>query len=183
VLLKHDDPDALEHVLHHIYKIPPRKFDVQSWRHWLNVHLVADKYLEPALSAIARSQFTHVAFTQRDSDVIFDIIETINDEMKHDERFLQLAQSLREHNIVALLQNERVCKKMDEDKDWRWEVINILVDQKKRSGEHSVFLCPNHIRQLFLSGREMHMGRCSMCHGNGSKPAVKVKASIVYFEK
>lgn len=46
-------------------------------------------------SAIARSQFTHVASTQRDSDVIFDMIETINDEMKHDEGFVQLAQSLR----------------------------------------------------------------------------------------
>jgi hypothetical protein len=179
--LKHDHPDAVEHVLHHIYKIPPLKFNVQSWRHWLKVHLVADKYLEPALSAIARSQFTHIAFTQRDSDVIFDIIETISDEMKYDERFLQLAQSLREHNIVALLLNDRVCKKVDEDKDWRWEVINTLVDQKKRSGEYSVFLCLNHIRQLFLSGREMHMGRCSMCHGNESRTAVK--ATIVYFEK
>ena len=75
--------------------------------------------LESDLSAIARDEFTRIAHSQHDANEIFDIIEAINEEMKHDEGFLQLAHSLREFNIEALLGNERVCKKMDEDKDWR----------------------------------------------------------------
>lgn len=118
--LKHDDPDALEHVLQHIYRTPtPWRQEVKTWRHWLDVHLTADKYLESELSANARDEFTRAAHSHRDANEIFNIIETINDEMKHDEGFVQLAHSLREFNIEALLGNERVCKKMDEDKDWR----------------------------------------------------------------
>ena len=109
--LKHDDPDALERVLQHIYNITSGKCDIKPWRHFLDVHLTADKYLEPKLSAHARNEFTRIALSQRDSNVIFDMIQTISDEMKHDEGFLQLAQSLLEYNIEALLQNDRVCKK------------------------------------------------------------------------
>lgn len=71
--------------------------------------------------------------------MILDMIETVNVEMEYNEGFVQLAQSLRENNIEALLLSDKVCKKVDEDKDWRWEIINTLVDQKKRSGEHFVF--------------------------------------------
>lgn len=180
--LKHDDPDALENFLLHIYKITPWRLDLNSWRHWLEVHLTADKYLEPELSATARNECSRIAYSQRDSNEIFDIIETINGvEVKHDEGFVQLAHSLRENNVETLLQNDRVCKKMDEDKDWRWEIINTLVGQRKRSTEHCVFLCPNHLTQHFVPGRKVNVEHCSLCRGNG--PKMMVKPCIVYFGK
>jgi len=180
--LKHDDPDALEHVLQHIYSIPPpsSRQDVKAWRHWLDVHLTADKYLEFNLSAIARNEFTRVANSQRDSNEIFDILEAINDEMKHDEGFVQLAHSLREFNIEALLQNERVCKKVDEDKEWRWEIIDSLIAHRNHSGERSIFLCEHHIEQVFEPGRKWQSLPCSKCRKNEPRPVVNTR--IVYSE-
>ena len=55
--------------------------------------------------------------------------------MKHDEGFVQLAQSLRKSNIEALLGNEKDCKKVNEDKDFGWEIINDFI-HKKHSGKH-----------------------------------------------
>lgn len=165
--LKHDDPDALEHFLQHIYKITPSlRHDVKTWRLWLNVHLRADKYLESDLSTIARDEFTRVAHSQRDTNEIFDIIGAINEDMKHDEGFLQLAHSLREFNIEALLQNERVCKKVDEDKEWRWEIIDSLIAHRKHSGDRSIVLCEHHIKQVFEPGRKWESRPCSKCHKN-----------------
>jgi hypothetical protein len=172
--LKHDDPDALEQVLRHIYRIPPWKLpEVKSWRHWLNVHLTADKYLEPELSVIARDEFTRMAYSQRDANEIFDIIETINDEVNHNEDFVRVAYSLRECHIEKLLENDRVCKKVDEDKTWRWEIIDTLVGQRKRSVLHSIFLCGNRISQVFVPGRRMKLENCSLCHGSGDKATMK----------
>lgn len=179
--LKHDDPDALEHVLQHIYKIPlSSRQDVKTWRHWLNVHLTADKYLESDLSAIARDEFTRIAHSQHDANEIFDIIEAINEEMKHDEGFLQLAHSLREFNIEALLGNERVCKKVDEDKDWRWDIINSLIAHRKHGREQSIVLCAHHINQVFEPGRKWQSRPCSKCQKNEPRPMVNPR--IGYFE-
>lgn len=180
--LKHDDPDALEHVLHHIYKIHPWRLDIMSWHHWLNVHQTADKYLEFTLSALARNEFSRIAYSQQDSNEIFDIIETINGgEVKDDDGFIQLARSLRENNVEALLQNDRVCKKVDEDRSWRWDMINTLVGQRKRSVEHSVFVCPEHLKQVFVPGRKEKIENCSLCRENGIK--AMVKPCIVHFGK
>lgn len=163
-----------------MYSIPSWKQDVKTWRHWLDVHLTADKYLKSELSAIACYEFTRVAHSQRDSNEIFLILGAIDDEMKHDEGLVQLAQSLREFNIEALLGNERVCKKVDEDKDFRWEIINALA-HKKHSGEQSVFLCSHHIRQFFVPGRQWQTRPCSRCRKDEHRKMVQ--PSIVYFER
>ena len=152
-----------------------------SWRHWLNVHRTADKYLESTLSALARNEFSRLAYSQQDSNEIFDIIEIINDKMKHDEGFVQLAHSLRECNVEALLQNDRVCKKVDEDSNWRWDIINTLVGHRKRSVEHSVFVCPDHLKLVFVPGRKGKIENCSLCRENGIK--AMVKPCIVHFGK
>ena len=172
--LKHDDPDALEHVLHHIYNIPPRKFDAShgatgSTFTWLRTSTWSSRQRNRTQPVHPRRQ--HSARLRRD-------LRHDRNHQRRDEARRRLCPAC---TISALLLNDRVCKKVDEHKDWRWEIINTLVDQKKRSGEYSVFSCPSHIAQLFLSGRERHMGRCSLCRGNEAKTTMK--PAIVYFEK
>lgn len=59
-------------------------------------------------------------------------------------------------------------------------MISALAVHKKHSGEQSVFLCPYHIKKIFVAGREWQVRHCSMCHRN--EPKRMVQPSIVYFE-
>jgi hypothetical protein len=131
VEFKDDDPDAIERILYHIYKVPPFPGKEVSWRYWLNVHLTAEKYLEPELSAHARAEFILVGYSQRKTDEIMDVMDTINAQMGHDRPVLNLAHYLCLDNIMALLGNDKFCKRVDEDRDLRWKVIKFFVSEKE----------------------------------------------------
>ena len=128
---KDDDPDAIERILYHIYKVPPFPGKEVSWRYWLNVHLTAEKYMEPELSAHARAEFIRVGYSQRKTDDMMDVMDTIYDQMGHDQAVLNLAHYLCLDNIMALLENYKFCKRVDEDRDLRWKIIKYFVSEKK----------------------------------------------------
>jgi hypothetical protein len=128
---KEDDPDAIERILYHIYEVPPFPGKEFSWRYWLNVHLTAEKYMEPELSAHARAEFIRVGYSQRKTDEIMEIMDTIYAQMGHDRPVLNLAHYLCLDNIMALLGDENFCKRVDEDRDLRWKIIKFLVSQKE----------------------------------------------------
>ena len=50
VKLEEDDTEALKAVIQSIYGIRLKPYNERSWRYWLNLTTVADKYLERALS-------------------------------------------------------------------------------------------------------------------------------------
>jgi hypothetical protein len=134
---KDDDPDAIERVLYHIYKVPPFPGKEIAWRYWLNVHLAAEKYMEPELSAHARAEFIRVGYSQRKTDDIMEVMDTVKAQMGHDRGVLNLAHYLCLDNILALLKDEKFCKRVDEDRDLRWKVIEFFVSEKERKPDPS----------------------------------------------
>ena len=89
-------------------------------------------------------------------------------------------------NQEASTRNEGVLykfgalKDMDEDKEWRWEIIDSLIAHRKHSGERSIFLCEHHIEQVFEPGRKWQSLPCSKCRKNEPRPVVNTR--IVYSE-
>jgi hypothetical protein len=69
--------------------------------------VTADKYLEPELSAKADQHFREVALGISDTDVVFDIVQTIKTGVSHVEPLLAFANVLSKKNLEKLLRNER----------------------------------------------------------------------------
>lgn len=85
IVPQEDDPDVVEEVVRKIYgyQLPAKKD--KSWRFWLNLARVADKYIESQLSAEAPQLFRAAADAQTDSDDIFEIIRAIYQHNGHDQ--------------------------------------------------------------------------------------------------
>ena len=92
VELKDDDPTALEHVLRYLYGLGLPVSD--HWKFWMNLHVTADKYLIPKLSAVASDKFYAVARTCNEADDVFDIIEACRNELNQNDVFIELADEL-----------------------------------------------------------------------------------------
>jgi Mn-dependent DtxR family transcriptional regulator len=132
VELKEDNPDAVEHVLRHIYKIavsppPDSQLDTQStWRYWLDVYVATDKYLESGLKQTAFSQVRALTQLRNTVEVIFGFILTLSTEMAHDEACSDLKSELFRNHLRALLQHEPFCRHVEKDTEIMWEIIERL---------------------------------------------------------
>lgn len=167
--LKDDDPLAVTLVLRHIYKLPELEVShpSSSWRLWLNVHLAADKYLEPELSTIAGQNFRRHALVCSDADEIFDLMEAIESEADHLELLVDLGAKLRENNMGKLLKNDRFRAQLDAGgKESLWQQLDELVFAADLE-ERRFALCHAHEHAIFLprSGDDLQdsQGKCVMC--------------------
>lgn len=104
----------------------------------------------PEVSKVADQVFRRLALASKDADTIFDIIESINNEMSYDESLVELAEQMREDNLGTLLEHDRFRKKLQSGgTEALWEVIDGLVFAAgmKKKRHH---LCDHHMRQVFL---------------------------------
>lgn len=88
--------------------------------------------MEPELSAHARAEFIRVGYSQRKPDDIMEVMDAVKAQMGHDRGVLNLAHYLCLDNILALLEDEKFCKRVDEDRDLRWKIIKFFVSEKER---------------------------------------------------
>lgn len=121
----------MDTVLRHIYKITigphHSSTDENPWRFWLDVHVIADKYLVPALSEQACKYFFDFARSEQNLDEITDILETLETKMSHDTKISELAAELRNKNLGGLLQDKRYREKVQDDKALMWERVDQLL--------------------------------------------------------
>ena len=166
VELKDDDPTALEHVLRYLYGLGLPVSD--HWKFWMNLHVTADKYLIPKLSAVASDKFYAVARTCNEADDVFDIIEACRNELNHNDVFIELADELREKHLITLLGNDRFRAQLDSGgKEALWEQLDELTANGvvKGKAEKSFTLCPQHL-QVVLQGQLVAKevkGYCTCC--------------------
>lgn len=183
VVLKEDDPGAVEEILRKIYGCTLPEADQRSWRFWLNLVTAADKYLEVSLSDKANTFFVYSAWKEKNPDAIFDIIEAIKSEASLLEKLMQLAEQLRYHNLQALLDNDRYRATLDNDKALMWEQLDELkvrswpAPAKCTPGDGLVkkrhFLCPVHHSAFYTrsstSTDKKTEGPCTICHPDKPK--------------
>jgi hypothetical protein len=166
VELKDDDPTALEHVLRYLYGLGLPVSD--HWKFWMNLHVTADKYLIPKLSAVASDKFCAVARTCNEADDVFDIIETCRNELNHNDVFIELADELREKHLITLLGNDRFRAQLDSGgKEALWQQLDELTANGGFKGkeEKSFTLCHHHQQTVFqveLVAKEVK-GYCTCC--------------------
>ena len=141
--------------------------DKEEWQFGLNLYKAADKYLELELSAMAIASFRHVASQETDSDTVFDIIETINNDMAHDKKCVAFGEKLRKDNIGSLLKNDRFRAQLDASgKEAVWQQLDELIFAadlvKKR-----YFVCKPHASEMFqepsIGADEKTQGYCTIC--------------------
>lgn len=167
VELKDDDPTALEHVLRYLYGLGLPVSD--HWKFWMNLHVTADKYLIPKLSAVASDKFYAVARTCNEADDVFDIIEACRNELNHNDVFIELADELREKHLITLLGNDRFRAQLDSGgKEALWQQLDELTANGGFKGkeEKSFTLCHQHQQTVFqgqLGAKEVK-GYCTCCY-------------------
>jgi len=115
--LKDDDPDTVDALLQHIYGADTTVDRGQSWSYWLNLHVTADKYLEPTLSGTALEHFRRVALKQHEPEVIFDIIDLLRSSFNHEEDLCKLAKTLQDDHLQSLLGMERFRSYLDNNRE------------------------------------------------------------------
>jgi hypothetical protein len=172
VELKDDDPEALTMVLRHIYEllVVPNLANVVQWRTWLNIRVVANKYLEPKLEKMADEKYREAALACTDANEIFDVLDTIWTEMSHDESLVAFAEEIRRHNLGKLLKNARFREHLDRGgKEALWAQLDQLVFAADLR-ESRYALCVQHKARVFKSPESMPPGyayRCSWCDRSG----------------
>jgi hypothetical protein len=136
-----------------------------KWRIWFNIRTTADKYLEPELIETADKNFRSAALASTNPDKIFDIIETINSELPHDESLVELADKLRKDHLVKLLKNDRFRAQLDNGgKESLWQILDELIfaADLKEKRHH---LCSTHEKRVFQepSADKNLRAHCEFC--------------------
>jgi hypothetical protein len=186
VELKDDDPTALEHVLRYLYGLGLRVSD--HWKFWMNLHVTADKYLIPKLSAVASDKFCAVARTCNEADDVFNIIEACRNELNHNDVFSELADELREKHLITLLGNDRFRAQLDSGgKEALWQQLDELTASGGFKGkeDQSFLLCNKHQQIVFegpLVCKDVR-GICSCCSNYGSGYNISVLPKRVWMDK
>lgn len=123
--LKEDDPAALRGLLRGFYKLPlTEEHGPGTWRFWLNLRTVSDKYLASAVHAIADKNFRETASACESVATILEITQAINDINS----LRPFAATLRLLHRNKLLRDDEVRATMDcGDKAVLWRVIDELV--------------------------------------------------------
>jgi hypothetical protein len=126
--LKEDNANAMERVLLNIYQdIQPITAQLaQSWRYWLNVYVVADKYLEPKSIDQALTCVRTTIQSLENIDEIFNLYEALVTEMTHYDVFVELAAQLQRSHLDRLLDCDRFCRHVENDKDAMWKIVKSL---------------------------------------------------------
>jgi hypothetical protein len=162
VVLKDDDPDAMEQVLRHLYGCALPAASAKEWTFWHLVVTAADKYLEPALSDSASSRLMEAAEMQNDSDTVFDIIQEIKASMSHHESLLGFAEQLRVKNLKDLLQNARYRAFLTSDPELMLAQLDEL-EVRRELSERAYFTCGQCEFRLFHTPGVPHQGSCISC--------------------
>ena len=166
--LKDDNSDALTMVLRHIYDLPVVSDSSGNveWRTWLDIRVTADKYLESKLSKVADAKYREAALASKDTDGIFDIIDTIRTEMDHDESLVAFSESIRKNNLGKLLKNARFREHLDAGgKEALWAQLDELAFAADLR-ESRYTLCNEHNHQVLKSPDSVRSGyehRCTVC--------------------
>lgn len=125
--LKEDDPEALDVVLRHLYKLPPPVRYWRPWRFWLDVYTTADKYLVADLRKEAFESLSVTVKAWKDIDQVVDIVGTLKYEMNHDKECVALGEAVRKDRLKKLLQNERYREQLDQDSELVWAHVDELI--------------------------------------------------------
>ena len=107
VVLKEDDPDAMEWLTRHLYGFPMPPAREHSWRFWFNLVVVADKYLAEVLISAAEMRLIESAEMQSSANDAWDIIQDIKTSLSHHQVLVKLQERLRKKHLKGLLKNER----------------------------------------------------------------------------
>ena len=133
----------------------------------MNLHVTADKYLIPRLSAEASDRFCSVAWTRESTDDIFDIMEAIRTDLSHNDDFVELAAELRKKNLSKLLSNDRFRAQLDSGgKEALWKQLDELNSEGFALGkeEKSYTLCSTHGQDIFQEpSKDGASGLCFCC--------------------
>ena len=138
-------------MLRSIYKLPiERDFaGKEKWRFWLDLYQTADKYLELRLSQLAIENFRETALASTNSDIVFDIMEAINNEVAHVAKLVDFGEKLRKNNLGILLKNARYRAQLDSGgKEAMWQQLDELLFAADLE-EKRYFLCSDHFETVF----------------------------------
>lgn len=120
----------------------------------MNLHVTADKYLIPKLSANASKRFCFVARARKSTDDIFDIMEAIRTE-------------LRKKHLSNLLRNDRFRAQLDSGgKVAMWKQLDELnsKDLVTDKEEKSYSLCSQYEREVFKeAAKDEGKAHCPLC--------------------
>jgi hypothetical protein len=182
ITLEDDDPNAMDAVLRHIYKAPigPRhsQSNEKHWQFWLKVYITADKYLVPALSEQAYTEFYTYAKTAWDLDTVVQIIETLTIETSHNHKLVALATELRQVHFRQLLRSQQYRETLEEDKALLWEHVDQLLQLVRGdgAGEVEITVSPGVTRGLYITnnGGTRDRVRISCASSLGDKGRLKL---------
>jgi hypothetical protein len=165
ITLRDDNADAVEEVLRKIYGCTLPAAHERGWRFWFALITIADKYLEPELSAKSDENFRKIALGWSNVDVVFDIFQAIKAEMSHTEPLLAFADVLRKQNLKNLLKHDGYRELLAGDKDLllaQLDEIEEGLEDPEKANKRQYSLCSSHAPLVF-SPPEPAMRKCSLC--------------------
>jgi len=99
-----DSAEAIRVLVRMLYGLPVPDMDVHPCEFWVDLAMVAKKYVEPDLSELAVDNFKELACKMTDIKEIINMIEIT--ESRNDSELHEAATLVRKHRGLALLENE-----------------------------------------------------------------------------
>lgn len=164
IVLKEDEPDAVEHVLRHLYGCTLPQ-DNKPWRLWLALVAAADKYLEPELSSAAGERLMHKAQTLESlkyTNHVFDIIQELKANMAHHQSLLDFAEQLRKKHLEYLLKDKRYRELLVSDPALMLAQLDEL-EVPRKLAQKVYYVCNEHADSSFRVLRDRYSTRCIAC--------------------
>lgn len=157
----------------------------------MNLHVTADKYLIPQLSAAAGEKFCFFVQKRESADEVFDIMETIRNDLSHNDVFVKLAAGLREKHLGKLLGNDRFRAQLDDGgKEALWQQLNELTTKLffTDKEEKCYALCQQHTASVLQGPVKTGKALCSYCAltrslGHSSHTTTHVTIKKAWIEK
>lgn len=159
--LKEDDPDALEEVLRKLYDCELPAAETKTWRFWLQLMVVADKYLEPELAVCTFFALQVVGKKAEDPDEILDMVQSIKEQVGREERYYLFAEGLRKRNLNKLLKNPRYRELVTQNKTLMLSLMD-EVEAPRDLEERHYNLCMRHKDRVFRFP-ETQLDACPWC--------------------
>jgi hypothetical protein len=130
----------VDYVLRRIYKnsISVQIENKRSWRHWLDVYVAADKYLEPGINSEAHKHIFDIARSLKNIGDIFEVFETLDTQTTGYPTFVALAAELQKTHLDGLIKYDRSRRHVEKECDTMWKIVDSLYAAKNGTSRPSI---------------------------------------------